>query len=65
MTDTLNTAWAKLRAQWENSTVQWKDKARSDFEQRYWLTLKKQTQLTQREIEKLVSTIADAKRHVK
>jgi hypothetical protein len=61
----LNSALLVLRQRWEYTKTMWNDSVRRGFEDDYWTPLEKQTQATQREMEKLAQVIAQAQRSVK
>jgi hypothetical protein len=65
MLDQLNSALLVLRQRWEHTKTLWNDSVRRGFEDDYWTPLEKQTQATQREMEKLAQVIAQAQRSVK
>ena len=61
----LDSSWKTLRQRWEATKVVWNDPVRWEFEQTYWEPLERQMQATQREMERLSKTIAQARRSVK
>jgi hypothetical protein len=61
----LQANWHRLCQKWENVKTLWNDSVRRGFEDDYWTPLERQTQATQREMERLVQVIAQAQRNVK
>ena len=61
----LDTAFQTLRQRWEHTKALWNDSVRRGFEDDYWTPLEKQTQTTQREMERLAQVISQAQRSVK
>ena len=63
--DKLESAWKKLKLNWESSKQLWDDKARRDFEQMYWTPTEKQTLQTERAIKQLTELIKKARHEVR
>ncbi|MBM3127946.1 MAG: hypothetical protein FJ009_04830 [Chloroflexi bacterium] len=61
----LHTNWRRLCQKWEYTKTLWSDSVRRGFEDDYWTPLEKQTQATQREMERLAQVIAQAQRSIK
>ena len=61
----LDATWQTLRQRWEHAKTLWNDSVRRGFEEDYWTPLEKQTQATQREVERLAQVIAKARQSVK
>lgn len=61
----LNSAWKTLCQRWEESKMTWNDPVRWDFEKTYWMPLGQQVRATQREMERLMQVISQARRSIK
>lgn len=61
----LSTAWQRLGQRWTETGLAWHDIVRWHFQTIYWEPLERQTQATQRELERLIQVVAQAERHVK
>jgi hypothetical protein len=61
----LDAAFRTLAQRWEDTKSLWNDPVRWNFEKEYWTPLEKQTQATQREMERIAQVIAQARRSVK
>jgi len=61
----VDTAWKRLRQQWEQTKALWDDPVSRDVEKTWIIPLAEQEARTQRELERLAEVVEQARRNVR